>query len=131
MIIGRGGLVLEKIKQSTSTNISFKQETDVNLPDRICLITGTLKNIKLAEKEIQCILNNQPLIETYEKLVPQRTINSIQQRGGQLLNQIQNSSNAKITILDHPVVSADSGRLRKFYSCKRLVSLEIFIYDYF
>lgn len=111
MIIGRGGQVLEQIKQKTSTVISFKEESDVDLPDRICIIIGSQKNIKSAEQEIQSILSNQPLIETYEKLVPQRTINTLLERGGEVLNQIQNSSSAKIDIVDHSLVAADSGKL--------------------
>lgn len=97
-MIGRAGSVIREIQEFTNTKISFKEDTDVDSPIRTCVITGDLDNIKLAEEKIKSILNNQPIIETYEKLVPYRTIAKITERNGALLRQIQNSSNAKLII---------------------------------
>lgn len=106
--------MIQSIQQSTNTKIRFKEESDVDLLERICVITGSLENIKLAEEKIKAILNNQPIIETYETWVPQRSIAKMTERGGELLNHIQNSSNAKI-ILESSHNVADSGRENKVH----------------
>jgi hypothetical protein len=77
--------------------------------NRTCVITGSKENVVLAEEKIKYILNNQPIIETYETWVPLRTIINITDRGREILNQIQNSSNAKI-ILDNLITHEDLGK---------------------
>ena len=98
VIIGRGGTVIQNIQESTNTKISFKEESDVDLIQRTCIITGKPENIKLAEEKIKSILNNQPIVETYETWVPQQTIEKITEKGEEILNKIQNLSNAKIIL---------------------------------
>ncbi|XP_058795820.1 tudor and KH domain-containing protein homolog [Phymastichus coffea] len=106
LVIGRAGSVIRELQESTNTKISFIEDNDVDLPMRICVITGDPKNLILAEKKIQAVLINQPLIETYEQWVPQRTIMKMTEKGEVLLKQIQNSSNAKI-ILENSFNVAD------------------------
>ncbi|OXU30178.1 hypothetical protein TSAR_007631 [Trichomalopsis sarcophagae] len=109
VIIGRGGTMIQSIQESTNTKIRFREESDVDLLERICIITGSLENIKQAEERIKAILDNQPIIETYETWVPQRSIAKMTERGGEILNHIQNSSNAKIILeSSHNVADSDA-----------------------
>lgn len=107
-IIGRGGAVLRDIQESTSVQISFKEESDVESPVRVCLLTGKIENIRRAEEKIKSIITNQPLIETYETYVPEKSIGRINGAGGRNMKQIQHSSKAKV-ILTNAAIAGGPG----------------------
>ncbi|XP_063972857.1 tudor and KH domain-containing protein homolog isoform X2 [Diachasmimorpha longicaudata] len=93
VIIGRGGSTVKDIQSKTSTKIHFSDDGLLEA-ERICYIRGTIEETRLAEQLIQTIIDNQPVIEVYEMLVPHKFCT------GLLINRrvevIQSSSNAKI-----------------------------------
>lgn len=96
-VIGRGGSTIKDIEQRTSTKIRFSED-NVDNPTRICFIKGTFECIKLAEAFIIDIVENQPIIETYEMFVPTRVRSLLLADRGEVINTIQATSNAKLII---------------------------------
>ncbi|XP_043467814.1 tudor and KH domain-containing protein homolog [Leptopilina heterotoma] len=105
-IIGRGGSVIKEIQATTETQVKFGEETDVDAPDRICIIQGKPESIRLAEVMILDIIRNQPVIETHEMKVAQKYIGRIMGKGGESIKHIQAISNARI-IVDSSMPSRD------------------------
>ena len=110
IVIGRGGCTIEKLKNSTSTNIVFKEESNIEQLHRTCIISGLPENVELAAKKIQHILEDQPVIETHEIWVPYKTVLSMTAREHESLNHIQHSTNAKI-ILENDSNTTDLGMI--------------------
>ncbi|XP_017880177.1 tudor and KH domain-containing protein homolog isoform X2 [Ceratina calcarata] len=96
-VIGRAGSTIKAVEDRTRTKIHFNEDNIEN-PERVCKITGSLEGINLAKSMIKSIIDNQPVIETYEILVPQRACNKIIGRNGETKRQIQASSSAKIIL---------------------------------
>ncbi|XP_076663373.1 tudor and KH domain containing protein papi isoform X2 [Andrena cerasifolii] len=96
-VIGRGGSVIKDVQSKTGTQIFFKED-NIECPDRVCIIRGTYESVHLAEELIKSIIANQPIIETYEIFVPQKACGWIIGKGGATVQQIQTTTNAKITI---------------------------------
>ncbi|XP_053971961.1 tudor and KH domain-containing protein homolog isoform X1 [Hylaeus volcanicus] len=96
-VIGRGGSVVKDVQNKTGTQIYFKED-NLECPDRICIIRGTFEAVHFAEEMIKSIIENQPIIETYEMYVPQNSCGRIIGRGGESIMQIQASSRAKVII---------------------------------
>ncbi|XP_031366312.1 tudor and KH domain-containing protein homolog [Apis dorsata] len=96
-VIGRGGSMIKDIQNKTGTQIHFKED-NIDCPDRICIIKGSYESVHLAEEMIKSIIQNQPIIETYEMYVPQRACGRIIGRGGEVIHQIQATSSAKVII---------------------------------
>lgn len=99
-IIGRGGSVIRDIESKTGTHINMNTN-DIESPDTICIIRGNeMEGIRLAESMIKNILDNQPIIETYELFVPLEACGNfgILRRNGNIVQQIQRSSGAKLII---------------------------------
>ncbi|XP_011302342.1 tudor and KH domain-containing protein [Fopius arisanus] len=92
-IIGRGGSTVKDIESRTSTRIHFSEDK-LEESERICYIRGEIEETRLAEQIIQNLINNQPVIEVYEMLAPQKFCSSL------LVNRrvevIQSFANAKI-----------------------------------
>ncbi|KAK2580728.1 hypothetical protein KPH14_011356 [Odynerus spinipes] len=97
VVIGRGGATIKDVENKSSARIRFKED-NIECPDRICLIQGTLESVNLAEAMITTIIANQPIIETYEMYVPQQACGRIIGRGGETIHQIQSLSSAKIIV---------------------------------
>ncbi|KAJ8680678.1 hypothetical protein QAD02_016465 [Eretmocerus hayati] len=112
LVVGRGGTVIDCIQKTTKTKIKFLEEKNVDHLKRTCTITGDAENIKLAKEKIKRILTDQPVVETYEINVPYKTIMRMMERGGAILNHIQNSSNAKVIYEANSPV-ADSNSMRR------------------
>ncbi|OAD59809.1 Tudor and KH domain-containing protein [Eufriesea mexicana] len=96
-VIGRGGSVIKDVENKTGTQIHFK-ENNIDCPDHICIIKGSYENVHLAEEMIKSIVQNQPIIETYVMYIPQNTCSRIIGRGGEVIQRIQTTSNAKIIV---------------------------------
>ncbi|CAD6216288.1 GSCOCG00004439001-RA-CDS [Cotesia congregata] len=96
-VIGRGGSTIKDIEQRTSTKIRFSED-NVDNPTRICFIKGTFECIKLAEALVIDIIENQPVIETYEMFVPTRVRSLLLADRGEVINTIQATSNAKLIV---------------------------------
>lgn len=96
-VIGRGGAVIKDVQDKTGTQIHFKDD-NVECPDRICIIRGTYEATHLAEEMIKSIIENQPIIETYEMYVPQKACGRIIGKGGDIIKHIQTTSCAKIIV---------------------------------
>ncbi|KOC67666.1 Tudor and KH domain-containing protein [Habropoda laboriosa] len=96
-VIGRGGSVIKDMQDKTGTHIHF-EEDNIECPNRICIIRGSYAGVHLAEEMIKSIIQNQPIIETYEMYVPQKACGKIIGRGGENIQQIQTMSSAKIIV---------------------------------
>lgn len=95
-IIGRGGSVIRDIESKTGTHINMNTN-DIESPYAICIIRGNeMEGIRLAESIIKNILDNQPIIETYELFVPLEACGNLKRNGN--IQQIQRSSGAKLII---------------------------------
>ncbi|XP_015126881.1 tudor and KH domain-containing protein homolog [Diachasma alloeum] len=93
VIIGRGGSTVKDIEGKTSTKIHFSEDV-LQEAHRICYIRGTIEETRLAEQLIQSIIDDQPVIEVYEMLAPQKFCLSL--LGNRRVEVIQSYSNAKI-----------------------------------
>ncbi|CAK9798286.1 Tudor and KH domain-containing protein homolog [Anthophora plagiata] len=89
--------MIKEVQNKTGTQIQFKED-NIECPDRICTIRGSYAAVHLAEEMIKSIIQNQPIIETYEMYVPQKACGKIIGRGGEIIQQIQTISSAKIII---------------------------------
>ncbi|XP_012134855.1 tudor and KH domain containing protein papi isoform X2 [Megachile rotundata] len=96
-VIGRGGSTIKDVQNKTGTQIHFKED-NIECPDRVCLIKGSHEATQLAERMIKSIIENQPIIETYEIYVPHNACRRIIGKGGEVIHQIQSTSSAKITV---------------------------------
>lgn len=97
-IIGRGGSMIQKIQDATGTHI-IMNSSDIEFPYCLCIIQGNeIEGIRLAESMIKNIIDNQPIIETYELLVPYETCGyfGILKKHGDTVQQIQRSSGVKL-----------------------------------
>ncbi|KYQ56430.1 Tudor and KH domain-containing protein [Trachymyrmex zeteki] len=69
-VIGKGGAVIRNIEELTNTLIKM-EKANLYCPDRICYIwSDNTENIYSAQSMIQSIINNLPVIETFELFVP-------------------------------------------------------------
>ncbi|XP_018343282.1 PREDICTED: tudor and KH domain-containing protein-like isoform X2 [Trachymyrmex septentrionalis] len=69
-VIGKGGAVIRNIEELTNTCIKM-EKADLYCSDRVCYIwSDNAENIYSAENMIQSIINNLPVIETFELFVP-------------------------------------------------------------
>ncbi|XP_031841503.2 tudor and KH domain containing protein papi isoform X1 [Nomia melanderi] len=96
-VIGRGGSVIKDVQNKSGTQIFFKED-NLECPERICIIRGTYECTQLAQEMIKSIIENQPVIETYEIYIPQRACGRIIGRGGESIHQIQITSGAKVMV---------------------------------
>ncbi|KZC10383.1 Tudor and KH domain-containing protein [Dufourea novaeangliae] len=96
-VIGRGGSVIKDVQSKTGTQIHFKED-NLECSERVCIIRGTYESTCFAQEMIKSIIENQPLIETYEIYVPQKACARIIGRGGESVQEIQRSSSAKVII---------------------------------
>ncbi|CAD1478887.1 unnamed protein product, partial [Heterotrigona itama] len=96
-IIGRSGSMIKDIQNKTGTQIHFKEE-NFECADRICIIKGSYETVHLAEEMIKSVIQNQPIIETYEMFIPQKACGRIIGKGGEIVQQMQAISGAKIVI---------------------------------
>ncbi|KAG5345714.1 TDRKH protein, partial [Acromyrmex heyeri] len=69
-VIGKGGAVIRNIEELTNTHIKM-EKADLYCSDRVCYIrSDNAENIYSAQNMIQSIINNLPIIETFELFVP-------------------------------------------------------------
>ncbi|XP_050457964.1 tudor and KH domain-containing protein-like isoform X2 [Cataglyphis hispanica] len=114
-VIGRGGSMIQKIQDATGT-IIIMSNNDIECPYRLCMIHGNeIEGIRLAKSMIKNIVDNQPIIETYEMFVPFEVCGSfgigyfgILKKHGGIVQQIQRSSGAKLT-LENDVHKSEDG----------------------
>ncbi|KAK0172744.1 hypothetical protein PV328_006023 [Microctonus aethiopoides] len=96
-VIGRGGSTIKDIEEKTSTRIRFNND-DITTSERICIIKGTFECTKLAEAMVKSIIENQPIIETYEMFIPQRVRSALLADRGEIIHAIQASTHAKLIL---------------------------------
>ncbi|KAK1120863.1 hypothetical protein K0M31_011064 [Melipona bicolor] len=108
-IIGRGGSMIKDIQNKTGTQLHFKDDIECP-PDRICIIKGGYEAVRLAEEMIKSIIQNHPIIETYEMFIPEKTCGKIIGKGGEIVQQIQTMSSAKVMIENTPYINPNSER---------------------
>ncbi|XP_029163809.1 tudor and KH domain-containing protein homolog [Nylanderia fulva] len=97
-VIGRGGSVIKDIQDKTGTHIHMNKD-DIDSPYRLCIIQGKeMEDIRLAESMIKNIIENQPIIETYELLVPYEACGIILRKSANTVQEIQRSSGAKLIL---------------------------------
>lgn len=99
-IIGKGGTVVKNIQELTNTYIKMEKENFSS--ERVCYIrSDDIENIYSAQNMIQNIINNLPIIETFELFVPfeaskkvfKRNLNTIS-----FVQEIQKSYGAKVIV---------------------------------
>lgn len=98
IIIGRGGNTIKEIELTANVKIHIKESDESNDNFKVCKIEGTPEGVELAEFFIHEVIVNQPLIETYEMVVPSQTCGRIIGKNGSNIRLISRSSNAKIII---------------------------------
>lgn len=104
VVIGRGGSVINDIQSKTGTYV--KMQDDVQFPHLPykCIIKGdNIESVRLAESLIKNIIDNRPIIETYELFVPQETCWRILKKN--VVQMIQRTTGVKIIIDKGPYIS--------------------------
>ncbi|KAK8742118.1 hypothetical protein OTU49_002125, partial [Cherax quadricarinatus] len=96
LVIGRHGSNIKLIQERTNTKINFSdEEVDGH---RTCIIRGSEENITVAQKLVIKAINDQPVIETTEMLVPIIAVGRIIGRNGDVVRNISHSSGAKVIV---------------------------------
>lgn len=98
VIIGRAGSTLKEIQSSTGAAIKFQEENISDALNRTCILSGTPESIQAAQDKIQSIIDNQPMIETYETLVSGKTLIKISEKNRALMEEIEKHSGAKLIL---------------------------------
>ncbi|KAL1109972.1 hypothetical protein AAG570_014081, partial [Ranatra chinensis] len=106
IVIGRGGSNIKQIQERTNTRINFKETRDTDEVYRLCQIRGSADAVQMAESLILDAILNQPVIETFEMWVPQKTCGIIIGRCGDNIRAISKQSNAHV-IVDRSSSSRD------------------------
>ncbi|XP_042225904.1 tudor and KH domain-containing protein homolog isoform X2 [Homarus americanus] len=96
LVIGRQGANIKLIQDRTNTNIRISDEGEEG--HRLCVISGLEKNITLAQTLILKTVNEQPVIETTEMLVPYGAIGRVIGRNGESIRTISHLSGAKVFV---------------------------------
>lgn len=99
-VIGRQGSRIKEIATKSGAKLNFHGDKDVEAKFRMCVVRGTVENIRIAEAMLRDIIENQPLIESYEIFVPNYACGSIVGKGGRIIKELQSSTGTKI-ILDN------------------------------
>ncbi|XP_012227770.1 tudor and KH domain-containing protein homolog isoform X2 [Linepithema humile] len=108
-VIGRGGSVINNIRTMTGTRISM--DDDIDCLNCTCTIQGNdMESILLAESLIKNIIDNQPIIETYELFVPHEACWRILKKN--VVQVIIRTTGVKIMI-DHSYVSKNEEKKEK------------------
>ncbi|KYM94515.1 Tudor and KH domain-containing protein [Cyphomyrmex costatus] len=69
-VIGKGGTVIRNIEELTNTHIKM-EKANLSCLDRVCYLrSDNTENIYSAQNMIQSIINNLPVIETFELFIP-------------------------------------------------------------
>jgi len=97
MVIGRQGSKIKELESTCGVKINFNDRTD-NAEFRICRVRGPEEAARLAESSIHAVIANQPLIESYDLIVPNHCCGRIIGKNGDTIRNISFSSNAKITV---------------------------------
>ncbi|XP_071551549.1 tudor and KH domain-containing protein homolog isoform X2 [Panulirus ornatus] len=95
LVIGRQGSNIRLIQERTNTKINFSDEVEGH---RTCIIRGLEDNITLAQKLIIKAVNEQPVIETSEMLVPTVAVGRVIGRNGESVRSMSHVSGAKIIV---------------------------------
>ncbi|XP_072767811.1 tudor and KH domain-containing protein homolog isoform X2 [Anoplolepis gracilipes] len=113
-IIGKGGSMIKNIQDKTGTHITMT-DNDIESSDRFCIIRGNeMEGIRLAESMIKNIIDNQPVIETYEMFVPYEVGGNfgILKKNGTTVLEIQRSSGTKLIVESNIYKSEDTCKRR-------------------
>lgn len=97
-VIGKGGNVIKNIEEVTNTRIKMEKENFSS--ERICCIrSDDVENIHSAQNMIQSIINNLPVIETFELFVPFEASRRIFKRNSSnFAQEIQKTYGAKVIV---------------------------------
>ena len=98
IIIGRGGNTIKNIEVQSNVKIHIVENGSINGKYRKCIIRGTPEAAQYAESLIHELIVNQPLIETFEMLVPSQACGRIIGKNGDSIRLISRNSNAKIIV---------------------------------
>ncbi|XP_077271197.1 tudor and KH domain containing protein papi [Temnothorax americanus] len=97
-VIGKGGTVITNIQELTNTRIKMDEEIPFD-SERICNIwSDDMKNITSARSMIQYIVENQPVIETFELFLPFGASKEVFRRPAEFVQQIQKTYGVKVTV---------------------------------
>ncbi|KAK9737733.1 KH domain [Popillia japonica] len=98
-LIGRNGKTIKQIEEQSNTKINFKS-CDSEIPDRLCVIKGSLEGCNIAENLIQEFIASQPVVEVSDMWVMQNFVGKIIGRCGEQIMEISSLSGAKIHFTD-------------------------------
>lgn len=98
-LIGRNGKTIKQIEEQSNTKINFKSY-DSEIPDRLCVIKGSLEGCNIAENLIQEFIASQPVVEVSDMWVMQNFVGKIIGRCGEQIMEISSLSGAKIHFTD-------------------------------
>ncbi|XP_071557330.1 tudor and KH domain-containing protein homolog isoform X1 [Temnothorax nylanderi] len=97
-VIGKGGNVIRNIQELTNTRIKMDKEIPYD-SERICHIwSDDMKNITSAQGMIQNIVENQPVIETFELFLSFEGFDRVFRSPAEFVQQIQKTYGVKVTV---------------------------------
>ncbi|KAH8240750.1 hypothetical protein KR026_004661 [Drosophila bipectinata] len=94
LIMGRGGSNIKLIEEKTSAKIRLR---DKDSSQKFCDITGVPDAVKAARVLLIKEIERAPVVKV-ELQVPQRLVNKLNTRGGELVQEIRSNSLAKLSI---------------------------------
>lgn len=95
-VIGKSGTVIKNIEELTNTRIKMEKE-DTLSSERVCYVrSDNMENIHSAQNMIHGIIQNLPVIETYELFLPFEAAGKVFKKSNGFAQEIQKSYGAKV-----------------------------------
>lgn len=95
LLIGRNGKNINQIQQQSNTKVSLR---DCDENTRVCIIRGSQFACSVAESLIRDCIANQPLVESFDMVVPANCVGKIIGRCGERIKEIRAVSGAKVNV---------------------------------
>ena len=104
-VIGRGGEVVRRIQDETSTRIEFREDKSKK-GDKVATIRGSPDAVLDAEAYIHRIIAKQPVTYHETFFVPHDSVARVIGRNGEVVHGISDSTGTKIDVARNPPLSA-------------------------
>lgn len=97
LLIGRNGRNIKMIQEQSNTKINFRDDEG---DQHVCIIRGSRDACAVAQNLVREFVANQPVLESFDLWVPQKSVGKIIGRCGERIQEITTISGAKVNVTD-------------------------------